>query len=143
MLLKLKHALVVLGLSLSLGNVAHAQTLTTGCWDINAHGYNSLLGENSPLCITWIDQAGNFSGVKGTSTFIGFWNENAKQITFLTWPTASPTNQALYQFYTGRWIYDDHDNPYGLKRMTGTFTAFRGSGATPLQSEFGWTATRY
>ena len=143
MLLKLKHAIVVLGLSLSLGNVAHALTLTTGCWNINANGFNNLLGDNSPLCITTIDAAGNFSGFQGSKSFSGFWNETAKQITFLTWPTASPANQSQYQFYTGRWFSEDHNNPYGLKRLTGTFTAFRGTGATPLRWEYGWTATRY
>jgi hypothetical protein len=143
MLLRLKHALVVLGLSLSLGNMAHALTLTTGCWAFNSNGYNSLNGENSSLCITSINAAGDFSGVAGTWKFIGFWNESSKKITFLLWPSAYATNQATYQFYTGSWFSDDQDDPYGLKRMTGTFTAFRGTGATPLRWEYGWTATRY
>jgi hypothetical protein len=140
---KWKMAMFLLALSVSLVRNVDAQTLTTGCWQINANGFDSGRGTNSQLCITSVTPAGAFSGTQGSRTVQGFWNQATARITFLTFDTAAPANSSRYQFYSGCWFADDHRNPTGLKRLTGTFIAFAGTGGAPNRFEYGWTATRF
>jgi hypothetical protein len=100
---------------------------------MNANGYTSQ------LCINTIDAVGNITGTHGGRTMHGVWNAAARRIAFLSYPP-SPIEP---QYYEGCLFADNHAYPNGLKRMTGTFSAFRGSGGSGARFEFGWYAWRY
>src|SRR4051794_5068406 len=134
MLTMWKTALWLVGLMVCLSHSVTAQTLTLGCWSMNSNGYSST------LCINTIDSStGTFTGTQGLRRMEGVWNEAAKRIAFLAYPP-SPVEP---QYYTGYWFAESAASPYGLKRITGEFAAFKGSGGSGARFEFGWTATRY
>jgi hypothetical protein len=142
MLCNRKAILLLFGVAVSLVKGVSAQTLTPGCWNMNANGYPLQ------LCITTVSTAGNIAGTVGqpgqqaTRRIQGFWNETAKRIAFLSYFTATPSNASQYQYYSGSWFAESASNPVGLKRLAGTFVAFSGTGGTAVRYEVGWTATR-
>lgn len=97
-------------------------------WNMNANGFAMTLHPQS------IDANGNVKGTISdgakTQPIEGFWNEEAKRLTFLR--VIDPAKPSTAQVFTG---YLAGDN-----QLAGTFEAFSGSGATRERSVFGWTA---
>ena len=81
-----------------------------------------------------IDANGNLKGViiEGVKSqpIEGFWNEDARRVTFLR--VIDATKPSTAQVYTGYLMGENH--------LAGTFEAFKGTGATRQRSEFAWSA---
>jgi hypothetical protein len=114
-------------------SVAHAQT---GKWTIDANGF---LGE---LDIEWIDSAGNLGGTAYGQPMFGFWDEDAKKITFMR--VIDPYNPSSLQIFTGYmfvdplfWAGNGGSTSYTL---AGYFEGFAGTGASAKRSVWGWHA---
>src|SRR5438105_146312 len=104
-------------------STARAQT---GEWTIDANGF---LGQ---LNIVSIDGAGNLSGTVYGDPIVGFWDDDAKKITFIR--VINPLDPLSFQIYTGFffvdplfWAGNQGDISYTL---AGYFEAFSGTGAT-------------
>ena len=98
-------------------------------WDMIANGKKMTFTPSS------IDSKGKLKGkiVDGakTQTIEGFWNEEARQISFLR--IIDPDKPSATQIFTGYLAGDNH--------LAGTFEAFAGSGGTAQRSVFGWAAS--
>ncbi len=112
--------------------------LPTGCWNVNANGYQGL------LCIPSIQADGSFVGsmvFAGYSNVItGLWSSGAQQISFLR--LGIPANPLSYQSYTGFLFPADASNPSGPQVLAGSFSAYGPSGGgVQSRNLFGWTAS--
>ena len=104
-----------------------------GTWELNANGYTATLE------IPNIDATGRLVGATAFgNNIIGFWDEEAKKITFLR-PTKA--DHAGDQVFTGYYFASGPEGPYKLVNyLTGSFEAFEGSGGTANRVLFGWFA---
>ncbi len=97
-------------------------------WDMLANGFAVKFHPKT------IDANGNLKGtiVDGAKThpIEGFWNEEARKITFLR--IVDPAKPSTVQVYTGYLA--------GENQLAGTFEAFSGTGATRERTVFGWSA---
>jgi hypothetical protein len=97
-------------------------------WEMVANGFSMKFHPKS------IDGSGNLKGeiVHGSKTqsIEGFWNEDARRVTFLR--VIDPAKPSTAQVYTG-YLADEG-------QLAGTFEAFSGTGATREQTVFGWSA---
>jgi hypothetical protein len=97
-------------------------------WDMLSNGFKAKFHPQS------IDANGNLKGVilEGTKSqpIEGFWNEDAKRVTFLRVIDAAKPSTA--QVYTGYLMGDN--------QLAGVFKAFKGTGASRDRSEFAWSA---
>lgn len=105
-----------------------------GTWELNANGYNGTLE------IPNIDAAGRLVGatVFGNN-IIGFWDEEAKKITFLR--STKVGDHSADQIFTGYYFTSGPEGPYkSVNYLTGSFEAFEGAGGTANRVLFGWFA---
>jgi hypothetical protein len=116
-----------------------------GTWNITANGRQGTL-------FVTVDTSGNIGGTitltgdGGVDTIRGFFNASACKLTFLRidGPSATAANPTTIQAYTG-YVYPAlATNPYGQKRLAGSFETFSpAGGGTAARSVFGWDALRY
>jgi CubicO group peptidase (beta-lactamase class C family) len=89
-----------------------------------------------------VDGAGNVTGTIYNDKISGFWDEDAKKITFLRIPNSG--NPDAYQIYTGYWWLNnlaDLGLGSGLRHtLAGSFEAFKGTGAVAQRVLYGWFA---
>jgi hypothetical protein len=116
-----------------------------GTWNMSANG------NQGSLYIAAVDSAGNISGTMtltggGTDAIGGFFNAAACRLTFFRVDGTGTTAAAAktLQAYTG-YVYPAlASNPYGQKRLAGSFETFSPvAGGTAARSVFGWDAYRY
>lgn len=105
-----------------------------GTWELNANGNKGTLE------IPNVDSAGRLVGAKAFgNNIIGFWDEDAKKITFLR--STIPNDHSADQVFTG---YFFASGPEGLfaavSYLTGSFEAFEGGGGTANRVLYGWFA---
>jgi hypothetical protein len=105
-----------------------------GLWELNANGHIGSLD------IPDIDAAGRLVGATAFGdTIIGFWDEEAKKITFLR-PT-SAGNHSADQVFTGYYFASGPEATFkSVLYLTGSFEAFEGTGGTANRVLFGWFA---
>jgi hypothetical protein len=105
-----------------------------GQWELNANG------SKGALIIPDIDAAGRLVGATAFgNNIIGFWDEEAKKITFLRPTTAA--DHSADQVFTGYYFVGGPDTPWkSVIYMTGSFEAFEGTGGTANRVLFGWLA---
>lgn len=122
-------------LGLVFGNyalVAGAVNLPTGDWTIYGNGYTGIFKVIS------VDAAGNLNATAYGNTTTGFWDASSNHILFLrqvgsaldTIQQFSGSLQSIPSVTPGSCTYV----------LTGTFTAFKGTGATATNNPYGWVA---
>lgn len=110
-----------------------AASLRTGTWKINANGFKGNL-EIAP-----VDAQGRVSGTVFGNPIRGFWDEDAKRITFMRIPNASVPSSI--QVYTG-YMFRNSLGSDAEFTLAGYFESFSGTGSTTAQRNvFGWFAT--
>jgi hypothetical protein len=98
-------------------------------------------GNKGNLDIPNIDAEGRLVGAKAFgNNIIGFWDNDAKKITFLRNIKAS--DHHYDQVFTGYWFSYNPPNAMDTHFLTGFFEAFEGSGATANRTLFGWLARK-
>jgi hypothetical protein len=105
-----------------------------GLWELNANGHIGWLD------IPNIDAAGRLVGAKAFGdTIIGFWDEEAKKITFLR--STQSGNHSDDQVFTGYYFASGPEGTFkSVIYLTGSFEAFEGAGGTANRIVFGWFA---
>jgi hypothetical protein len=105
-----------------------------GTWELIANGHKGT------LTIPNIDAAGRLSGAKAFgNNIIGFWDEDAKKITFLR---ATKSGDASGdQVFTGYYFASGPEEQFALVNyLTGSFEAFEGTGGSANRVLYGWFA---
>jgi hypothetical protein len=118
-------------------SVCTAATLRTGTWDVIANGFQGRLN------IALIDAQGNLSGtwVEGTQTsqIQGYWDEDAKRITFVR----TLGNPSTFQVFTG-YLFDPGatfcQGGEIRQMLAGPFEFFNSTGGKAARNVGGWTA---
>lgn len=123
-------ALIVTAVTLTLVPVASAQPLTLGTWTIVGNG------SFSTLVITAVDGAGNLSGTVYGVPLVGFYDSDARKITFIRNTTGQVNGMQVYTGYA-------FEIPGGVPGTTqhvlaGSFEAFQGTDGTAQRSVFAW-----
>ncbi len=105
-----------------------------GLWELNANGYTGWLD------IPNIDAAGVLVGAKAFGdTIIGFWDEEAKKITFLR--STQSGNHSGDQVFTGYYFASGPEATFkSVIYLTGSFKAFGDAGGAANRIVFGWFA---
>jgi len=113
--------------------VAHAaSSLPVGTWKINGNGFK---GE---LVIASVDAQGKVSGTVYGNPIQGFWDEDARRITFTRGNNA--TSPSRVQIYTS-YMFRNNAGSDSEFTLAGYFEAFSGMGGTAQRNVFGWFAT--
>jgi hypothetical protein len=103
-----------------------------GLWKVVANGHEAKLqvsaGANGAL-------SGTYDGVAVT----GFWDGTSKTLTFIrvNSTTVNTYSAGKNQVFTGFFFVDK-----GKPTLAGSFEAFKGTGAAPQRSTFGWVASK-
>lgn len=105
-------------------------SLIVGDWLIDANGFPGTLRIHS------VDSKGNVDAEVFGNKIVGFWDEESKTFTFVR--IIDEADPSTFQIYTG-YLFANPGTA-GSNSLAGSFEAFRGSGATPSRTVFGWLA---
>jgi len=124
-------AAVVLLALCTLASVAEATNIPNGAWQIIGNSFFGTLQINS------IDGAGNMNVSAYGNTTTGFYNNVSNTIEFLR-----QTGGALdtVQHYSGALMVLPAGGGVCTYVLTGTFSAYSGTGATASRPNFAWAA---
>jgi hypothetical protein len=101
-------------------------SLIPGNWKINGNGFDGILAINN------IDSNGTLvSCTVYSDPVVGLWDEASRKIVFMR--LLNQSDPSTFQIYTGYLMIDN-------KILAGSFQGFKGTGATAVQSTFGWFA---
>ncbi len=109
-----------------------------GQWDVVANGHAAKLQISAGA-------TGLLSGTYDGVAVTGFWDETSKTLTFVRVNSTSVSaySASKNQVFTGFYFVDNSvlwDK--GRPTLTGSFEAFKGTGAVPQRSTFGWIAVK-
>lgn len=137
MITKITVALILaMAASIFVTPAAFAQSIFQGTWKIDNNGFPGDL-------VLRVDANGRVSGTVYGQEIFGFWDEDAKKITFVRIINrADPTS---YQIFTGflftpAFRLNTGQQGEVAQMLTGYFEAFSGSGATAQRTLYGWHA---
>ena len=138
---------------LSIPAAVHAQALASGpcAWSVAQGTWTITANGNQGSLYIFVDSVGNLSGTMtltgaGTDAIRGFFNAGACKLTFFRVDGTNVTaaNVTTVQTYTGHVYPALASNPYGQKRLAGSFETFSpAAGGTAARSVYGWDAYRY
>ena len=105
-----------------------------GIWELNANGYTGFLR------ILTLTLRGAVGAKAFGDTVIGFWDEDAKKITFLRSTTSGGTIRTTRSTLGTILQAVPRGTFKSVNYLTGSFEAFEGSGGTANRMVFGWFA---
>ncbi len=105
-------------------------SLVVGDWSIDANGFTGTLRIHS------VDSKANVNAEVFENKTSGFWDEESKTLVFVR--IIEPADPSTFQVFTG-YLFANPGTA-GSFSLSGSFEAFKGTGATASRSVFGWFA---